>query len=213
VRLSTGDRLWARSSLVLAWAVAASVAAFALSPFAIMRLRERSAPLAPMTIAIDIPGELARPSGGPSQLAVSPNGQYLAFTAQGPEGVRLWLRAMHNPVPRSLPGTDDAISPFWSPDSQNVGFFSGSKLKRVNVGSGTVQMICDFANTGSMGGVPGQSGAWSHNGTIVFKPGGARYGLFSVPASGGTVTPVSRPAENEIAQSKPEFLDDNRFFS
>jgi hypothetical protein len=39
--------------------------------------------------------------------------------------------------PSPLPGTDGASYPFWSANSQSLGFFTNSKLKRVDLAGGT----------------------------------------------------------------------------
>ena len=49
-----------------------------------------------------------------------------------PDGTRdLWVRALDSDEHRVLAGTDGANSPFWSPDSEWVGFFAGGSLKKV----------------------------------------------------------------------------------
>ncbi len=42
----------------------------------------------------------------------SPNGRTLAFTATGPDGPALWIRAIDSVEPRMLAGTEDARFPF-----------------------------------------------------------------------------------------------------
>src|SRR5262249_37194708 len=56
------------------------------------------------------------------QIAVSPDGRYLAFTAATGGNVRLWVRAFDLSEAKPLPGTQDAKNPFWSPDSRFIGF-------------------------------------------------------------------------------------------
>lgn len=57
------------------------------------------------------------------QFAISPDGRRLVFAA-GPAGGRqmLWVRLMDDAVAHPLPGTEDAIRPFWSPDGGWVCF-------------------------------------------------------------------------------------------
>ena len=43
----------------------------------------------------------------------------------------LWIREIGKPPWRPLPGTDGASGPFWSPDSQFIGFFAGGQLKSI----------------------------------------------------------------------------------
>src|ERR1051326_6649569 len=49
---------------------------------------------------------------------ISPDGQKIAFTATTAEGkTQLWVRSLDSLDAKPLPGSDDAIEPFWSPDS------------------------------------------------------------------------------------------------
>src|SRR5208282_5149825 len=83
------------------------------------------------------PPEKAVFSGSPSitvsvpQFALSPDGRAMVFVASSsgadPE---IWLRSIDQVTARSLPGTEDARFPFWSPDSRWVGFFAEGKLKK-----------------------------------------------------------------------------------
>src|SRR5262249_22286981 len=51
--------------------------------------------------------------------SISPNGRKLAFTARDESGkVTLWVRALDALAAQSIPGTDGARMPFWSPDSR-----------------------------------------------------------------------------------------------
>ena len=69
-------------------------------------------------------------------IAVSPDGKWLAFTAATGSRVQLWLRSLTGDEANPLESTDGASHPFWSPDSRVVGFFAGGKLKKVELGDG-----------------------------------------------------------------------------
>src|SRR5205085_2414553 len=57
-------------------------------------------------------------------VVVSPNGRRLTFTAPNTEGkVLLWIRPLDSATAQPLAGTERATFPFWSPDSNFVGFF------------------------------------------------------------------------------------------
>jgi serine/threonine protein kinase len=67
------------------------------------------------------------------QLALSPDGQSLAFVAASVGGrPYLWLRKLDDVTARLLPGTAGASYPFWSPDNRSVGFFADGLLKRTD---------------------------------------------------------------------------------
>jgi Tol biopolymer transport system component len=107
---------------------------------------------------------------------------------------------------RSLPGTEGAMYPFWSPDGSRVGFFAGGKLKTVSVSSGTIEELCDAAN--------GRGGSWSPLGVIVFTPN-IYSPLVRVSDTGGTPSPAVKVPPNvtrPLFRNPHFFPDGKRFF-
>jgi Tol biopolymer transport system component len=144
------------------------------------------------------------PASGP--VTISPDGARVAFTARDDKGkVLLYVRALNSATPQALSGTDDAMYPFWSADSRDLGFFAIGKLKRINASGGPVQELCDASN--------GRGGAWNKDGVILFTPN-AQAGLLRVPANGGKPEPATKVdvAHNENSHRWPKFLPDNRHF-
>src|SRR5262245_25395480 len=138
------------------------------------------------------------------QIAVSPDGRHLAFTAATGGKLQLWVRPFDSTEQRELAGTQDARLPFWSPDSRFIGFFADGRLKKIGVTGGPVQTLCDVE-------VP-LGGAWSRAGVILF--GRAGYGLFRISETGGEVTLVTTPdrTRQENNFHYPTFLPDGRHF-
>ena len=67
-----------------------------------------------------------------TQQAVSPDGRYVAFVADEQGRARtLWVRALDSLTAQRLDRTEGADMPFWSPDSQHIGYFADSKLMRI----------------------------------------------------------------------------------
>ena len=62
---------------------------------------------------------------------VSPDGRHVAFIANSKTGSSLCVRSLASVDVRTIGGTDGARNPFWSPDSQSIGFFTGNQLKTV----------------------------------------------------------------------------------
>ncbi len=137
---------------------------------------------------------------------ISPDGRYVVFRLNTGDGKDLlWVRALGSFEARPLVGTDGGFQPFWSPDSRAVGFFAKGKLKWIDVSGGSVQTVCDAPSN--------YSGAWSHDGTIIFSRGVAS-GLYRVPATGGTPIQLTTvdASRNEIEHIWPYFLPDGRHF-
>ena len=60
------------------------------------------------------------------QMAVSPDGEMLAFSATDASGQSsLWIRPLSSAEARRMDQTEGALLPFWSPDSQFIGFWAG----------------------------------------------------------------------------------------
>jgi len=137
--------------------------------------------------------------------AVSPDGRRLAFVATSDGKTKLWVRELDSFAARSLPGTEGANDPFWSPNSQTIAFFADLKLKKIDAAGGPVLSLCDAAIN--------RGGSWSKNGIIVFAPD-TRSGLSRVSASGGSVTAVTKldADAGEISHRYPWFLPDSRHF-
>ena len=98
---------------------------------------------------------------------ISPDGRTIAFvmTVDGKSGI--YVRELGSLTEQRLNGTDDTTSLFWSPDSRTIAFIANDKLKKVDVGGGPVQVICNAPKA--------FSGAWSRDGVILF--GGSENGI------------------------------------
>ncbi len=116
---------------------------------------------------------------------ISPDGQRIAYAARTQEGTFLYVRSLDNFEPTRLPGTDGASAPFFSPDSQWLGFCAGGRLLKTRVSGGGPAAIGDCR-----GLLLGAS--WGPDDTIVYSDTTVT-GLWRVPARGGRATPVTDP--------------------
>ena len=140
-----------------------------------------------------------------SAVALSPDGRLLAFAAQTTPGgpSQLFIRPLDGLKATLLPGTDDAASPFFSPDSQSVGFFANRKLKKIAVAGGPAVTLCDAPNS--------RGASWGDDGTIAFQGSGASTsGLMRVASAGGMAAPLTTLAAGEVTHRWPQMLPGGR---
>ncbi len=143
-----------------------------------------------------------------NDVALSPDGRTLAMVAYWDQTSKymLWTHPVGGRGTTTVPGTEDASHPFWSPDSRSIAFFSQGKLKKVDLSSGgTAQVLCDAPH--------GRGGAWNQEGVILFSPDFFA-GLFRVSSAGGTPVEVTKTdaARLESSHRWPLFLPDGRHF-
>jgi Tol biopolymer transport system component len=148
--------------------------------------------------------ELATPlTPDPVSLAVSPDGQQIAFAATSNGRPQLWLRSLNSTSSRPLAGTDGGIYPFWSPDSRSIGFFNDGKLKLIDIDGGLVRELANAPNP--------LGGAWNSDGTILFTPNFAGP-IFRISTAGGNPAVVTRVEVHQSSHRFPRFLPDGRHF-
>jgi serine/threonine protein kinase/Tol biopolymer transport system component len=194
-----------RSRERLAWGLVAAIAAAAAFGFGwafqLRRLvREADQPFRAELVP---PPEIHFAPVVQGALALSPDGQRLAFVAAGETQRDLAVRDLTSGETKLLAGTDGATFPFWSPDSRSLAFFAQEKLKKIEAAGGPVQVVCDAH--------AGRGGSWGPDGTIVFAPD-INGPLVRVPAGGGTPTPATRGADPQATHRNPWFLPDGRHF-
>jgi Tol biopolymer transport system component/predicted Ser/Thr protein kinase len=137
--------------------------------------------------------------------AVSPDGRTLCFVASTGDGRALYLRPLASLAIRKLEGTENAFSPFWSPDGAWIGYSGGGKLWKTPAAGGVPQAICDVSPAGAVA-------SWGGN-TILFidRPGG-RTEIYRVPDSGGTAVRVTTVTRAQWRHGWPRVLADGRHF-
>ena len=173
--------------------------------FAGLWLRGRGSDARILRATIDLPEHadfsLYLNPAGPGRL--SPDGRSIAFTAGRDGKNQVWIRSFDSLEARPLAGTENGSYPFWSPDSQWLGFFAAGKLQKIAASGGAPQVLADAPN--------GRGGDWNREGVILFAPD-AFGGLFRVSAGGGAVKAVTKLGSEQNTHRWPDFLPDGSHF-
>ena len=194
----------ASSRILPRWMVASGVACLVvatIAAFAVWFLRPTAQK--PVTrFAIVLPAGQHLAALDEPVVAVSPDGTHLAYVAIQGGNRQLYMRAMDTPEAKPIPGTEGADAPFFSPDSQWLGFFASGKLKKVSVTGGAAVPLTDVLATTFRGA------SWGVDETIVFQNGG----LWRIPAAGGIPQRLTMldSKKGESRHLWPDFLPDGK---
>ncbi len=129
-------------------------------------------------------------------LSVSPDGKNVVYaTTDG-----LFRRSVDELDARLIPGTDEMPSdPFFSPDGQWIGYFSGAsgQLKKIAIGGGAPVMLSSSANA--------NGSSWSKDNFIFYS---AKEGILRISENGGTPELLVEPTG--IYAVDPQMLPDGK---
>jgi Tol biopolymer transport system component len=194
-----------RSPLAFAWPALAGILITAAIAAAMWpRATPAAAPLQRLTI-LPPPGASIVPDS--NAVALSPDGTMVTFVVGDPgrSDAQLWVRSLDSTTARRLDDGDGATLPFWSPDSRQIGFFTGRQLKAIPAAGGRAQVIADVAG--------GRGAAWGPSNVIVYA-GDVNGPLFKIPASGGTPVQITTldAGRKERGHRFPSFLPDGEHF-
>jgi serine/threonine protein kinase len=143
------------------------------------------------------------PTLDPLSIDISPDGRSVVFLGDDGNQPRLWVRRLESSEAQSLPGTESAAMPFWSPDGRSIGFFASGELRRIDLAGHFVRTLAPAPHP--------RHATWNGDGTIVF--GSVAMGpLHSVSAGGGSVTQVTDLLPGQTSHRWPQFLPDGRRF-
>jgi serine/threonine-protein kinase len=144
------------------------------------------------------PGEALRPSSTAGNVAISPDGTRLVYLGPGEAGTRFWVRDHDKLRPTPIPGTDNGVSPFFSPDGRQLAFILNGRTVRVlSLEGGPPLTLSDSINS--------SGGDWGSDGYIYIE---VDSGLARVRATGGPLEPVYRLSaeRKEIGAEWPNVL-------
>ena len=123
-------------------------------------------------------------------VAISPDGTLLVYAAEG-----LYLRPMDRTEATLLRDTEGARNPFFSPDGEWIGFWSGGQLRKVSIRGGAPVRLCEIGFA--------LGAQWGPDGDIVF--GQLHAGISKVSSEGGTPE-VIVPLEGREVGFSPQIL-------
>src|SRR5215467_8881013 len=206
VRSATAPRRSARRSRRTAMVVIVSLAAIVIVSALVWS--RRYPPSQPNAVRLSLglpPGVTLQRTWHPfEQMAISPDGEMLAFSATDASGQSsLWIRPLGSAEARRMDQTEDALLPFWSPDSQSIGFWAGGKLKKIRRTGGPPEVICKVSEIAQ--------GAWGTNGTILFAKA-VNSQIFRVNQDGANATAVTSLLPGQVSQMWVQFLPDDKHF-
>jgi serine/threonine protein kinase len=192
----------------IAWMTTAVAILLAALIVIVVYFRRSPAEVRAVRFAVALPEKESFPVAGNllSYLSVSPDGSKLAFIGVDSTAHRmLWVRDLDSQTAQPLVGTDDASTPFWSPDSRFIAFTADNSLKKVAVGGGPAQTVANSPGDGL--------GTWNRDGVILFVPTPASP-VFRVSSAGGSPTPVTSvdPSQQQVGHGWPSFLPDGKHF-
>ncbi len=166
----------------VAWAIAA-VFILTTITFAIGFVLRTPKPPPQMRLSAEIGADASLFTAYGTSVILSADGTRLAFVAAGADQRRrIYVRSLDQSQATALSGTENAIDPFFSPDSQWLGFFADGKLKKISMQGGAAVTLCDAPND--------RGGSWGEDGNIIFTPD-TQAGLFKVSSAGGTPQPLT----------------------
>ena len=165
--------LWRR---VLPWGIAAIAAATALAAIAARRTPP-AAPGSPLRLSLELPPDSPLGDGWASPFDIDPAGTTLVLQTRHGDATMLQVRSLDSTELRRLPGTEDAVQPFFSPDGRAIGFFANRRLSRASTDGSVVLPLVE------VGGNP-RGGTWAEDGTIVVAPSQSS-GLMRLADQGG----------------------------
>jgi Tol biopolymer transport system component len=142
-------------------------------------------------------------TGARPDIAISPDGRLIAFSAWTKDDSAIFLRPIDRSDAVQVAGTKGGKNPFFSPKGDWIAFAIDTTLYKIPVGGGAPIEIC--ALSGLRGAV------WMPDDTIVLSPA-ATSPLMRVSANGGTPTALTSldTAQNERTHRSPSVLPGGR---
>lgn len=138
-------------------------------------------------------------------IAVSPDGARVVYVGPATTGRQLWIRERDQLRSTPLPGSEDALQPFFAPDGHGVGFVTSNHQLKV------IAKIGDPPLTIADDGVYPFGSTWGADGHVYYA---TAEGLMRRPATGGgvpePVTVADSPGPEVYYHGWPELLPNGK---
>ena len=155
-----------RTSSRVAWLVFAGAAVVFAGGLALfLSAPSASRPVVPPTA---VRADVVFPDQAPlwfedgNSLAMSRDGRTIAWVGGTGSARRLWVRSVDQIEARALAGTEEASSPFFSPNGEWLGFFTPTALKKIRISGGSLQTLAPVDSRP-------RGAAWGEDDSIVFS--------------------------------------------
>ena len=184
------------------WRELAAWSAFALAVAALVWVR-LNPPAVPETPVVRMP--IDPPPGerimvGGFRIAISPQGDKLAYVTQGTTGYHTIVQRVSEIGRHTEIAAQSLKNLVFSPDGRWLAYSEGFEIRRVSAEGGPSEIV------GNSGAHRIRGLVWAPDGTIVI---GSDQALLSVPARGGTVRPVADSAVMDRARA-PALMPDGK---
>jgi serine/threonine protein kinase/Tol biopolymer transport system component len=135
--------------------------------------------------------------------ALSPDGSTVAYVSAGAEGRKIRVHRLDRDEGTILPGTDETLGLFFSPNGRELAFFARDALRKISLSSGLVTKLCDFEAHPWW-----TDGHWGEGGTIVFA---SPAGVHAVHEEGGQAPRLLTAARADRLLVFPRLLPGGNF--
>ena len=136
-------------------------------------------PVTRLHVSVSPADEIGGFGGRPTRTAfvLSPDGRTLVFSAVVKNQRALYARPLDQPAATAIPGTENAVNPFMSPDGQWIGYWASGQIRKVPLKGGgpSVQIVATPQTAGA---------TWTDDDRIIFARGAG--GLLEIPSAGGS---------------------------
>ena len=138
----------------------------------------------PLRMTAMLPPKTMLAANSTQPVAISPDGSTIVYSATDEnQKTQLYFRKLNSFESTPIPGTEEGMGPFFSPDGEWIGFVSSDeKLKKVALRGGSSVLTDSAISIG---------GSWGEDSTIYFVKSFAS-GIYAVSAGGGQARQITQ---------------------